>query len=116
MRRHPFEWLRSTRGDEVAEISLEDALVLGQIFAFQNGAAELNHVAALGELQGRAGILLAQQGRAALSIQSHDDLEYARCDQRRETERRLVEQHELRTRHERPPNDEHLLSATQKGA
>ena len=38
-----------------------------------------------------------------------------RCrDQRRETERRLIEQHELRTRHERAPDDEHLLLATRK--
>jgi len=40
----------SSPREKVAEIGLEDALILGQILAFQNGAAELDHIAALGEL------------------------------------------------------------------
>jgi hypothetical protein len=54
----------SSRREKVAEIGLEDALIFGQILAFQYGAAELDHIAALGEFEGRAGILFDQENRA----------------------------------------------------
>src|SRR6516164_6693255 len=41
--------VRSPHREGAAEIGIEDALLLGQILAFQNCTAELNHIAAFGE-------------------------------------------------------------------
>src|SRR5262245_35680404 len=97
--------------DEVTKIGLEHALIFGQILALQDSAAELNHITAFGELQRRAGVLFDQQNRDVLFIQNPYDLEDARGDQRGQAERRLVKQHQARTRHQRAPYDQHLLFA-----
>src|SRR5207253_8445781 len=55
--------------------------------------------------------LLDEQDRRALLVDRRDDLEYALDEDRGQTERRLVEEQELRPRYQCPSDRAHLLLA-----
>src|SRR5262249_25433776 len=76
-----------------------------------------HHVAAMGELEGMVGVLLDQEdGHLLLLVDVADDLEDLLDDQRREAERRLVEQQQPRPAHQRPRDRQHLLLAARQRA
>src|SRR6266852_4500028 len=74
--------------------------------------AGLEHVSAGRALEGGLDVLLDDQDRRALPIERADDLHQALHHQRRETERKLVDHEQARTRHERAADRDHLLLAT----
>src|SRR5687768_2510292 len=97
------------------QVELLDVLVLADRLrvAVEHDAAALHHVAVLRELQRDGGVLLGQQdGHAFLAVQPAHGLENLVNEHGRETHRRLVEQHELRPRHQRPSDGQHLLLAS----
>ena len=61
-------------------------------------------------------VLLHEQDRRALGVDVGDDLEDLLDEDRREAERRLVEEEQLRAGHERATDGEHLLLAARQGA
>src|SRR5262245_10673138 len=77
---------------ELAHVLVFTELVAG---AFQHDAAGLQNVAVVRGLECHVGVLLDQQhGDALLGIEAMDDAEDLLGQDRRQTERRLVEQHE----------------------
>src|SRR5208337_3125469 len=69
------------------------------------------------ELQRMERVLLHKKDRQALAlVQVADHLEDLLDQQRREAERRLVEQQEARPAHQRPPDRQHLLLAARQRA
>ena len=73
--------------------------------------ARLEHVATVGDVERHQGVLLDEQDRRALLVDLDDDLEDLLDEDRREPHRRLVEQEQVRLRHQRPPDRAHLLLA-----
>src|SRR5258708_4641619 len=71
----------------------------------------LEHIAAVGDLERLRRVLLDQEDGDALRVDLAHDLEDRLDEDRREAERRLVEHQELRLRHERAADREHLLLA-----
>ena len=61
------------------------------------------------EGQRRLDVLLHEEDRHAAPIDLAQDVEDGLDEARREAERRLVEDQERRTRHERAPDRHHLL-------
>ncbi len=78
--------------------------------------AVFQHVAAVGELERLVGVLLHQEHRHAILAQLFDDFEDLLNDDRRQPQRRLVEQQQLGLAHQRAGDGEHLLFATGHGA
>ena len=79
--------------------------------------ADLEHVGAGGGRERRACVLLDDQDRGPLAlVQLADDPEDLGDDERRETERRLVEEQEPRPLHHRAREREHLLLAARERA
>ena len=79
--------------------------------AFERHAARLEHVRAIGEAQRERGVLLDEQHRRSAFADARDHRADRLDHDRRESERRLVEQDERRARHQRAANGEHLLLA-----
>ena len=77
----------------------------------QDDAARAHHRAAVGVPQRQPRVLLHQQDGHALRAQRVERREDLGDDQRREPERGLVEQQQLRLGHERPGDGQHLLLA-----
>src|SRR3954453_1103842 len=101
----------------LAEIRLADALVVCEARGGvrQCDAPGLEHVAAVGDLERRAGVLLHQQDRRPVLVDLLDDLEDLVDQDRREAHRRLVEQEQPGARHQRTADRTHLLlSARQR--
>src|SRR5262249_2834702 len=73
--------------------------------------AVVEHIGAVGDLDGRAHVLLDQQYRDALAARRGDDAEHFLHDQRRKTLARLVEQQDLRIEQQRAGDRQHLLLA-----
>src|SRR5688572_31237784 len=97
------------------QVELLDVLVLADRLrvAVEHDAAVLHHVAVLRELQRDGGVLLREQhGHAFLAVQPAHRLENLVNEHGREPHRRLVEQHELRPRHQRTSDGQHLLLAS----
>src|SRR5947207_1883800 len=97
-----------------AEIELLDVLVLADRLrvALQHDPPVLHHVAVLRDLERHRRVLLGEQhGDMLLAVQAEDDVEDLLHEHRRQAHRGLVEQHELRPRHERAPDRDHLLLA-----
>src|SRR5438132_1691258 len=85
--------------------------------ARQRDRAVDHDIAAMSELERMKGVLLDQEDRdpvARVEV-AHDGKNLLR-DQRRETERGLVEQQETRPSHERARDREHLLLAARERA
>ena len=68
-------------------------------------------VGAVGDLERAVDVLLDEQDRRPLVAQAGEELEDLVDDDRRQPERRLVEQEQPRARHQRPADREHLLLA-----
>src|ERR671925_1221277 len=106
-------------GALVTEVAPANRFVLLQLRARarQGDASDLEHVRGLRELQRDVRVLLDDEHRQALLlVQLADDAEDLRDEQRRETERRLVEEQQPRTLHERAREREHLLLAAAERA
>ena len=71
----------------------------------------LEHVAAVRGVERHQRVLLDEQDRRALLVDLLDDVEDPLDEDRREPERRLVEQQQLRARHQRAADRAHLLLA-----
>src|SRR6266404_1331196 len=77
----------------------------------------LDHVCVARQLQCKFGILLDDHdGDLLLTVDFCEDSEEITYDQRRQTKRRLVKQHEARTKHESTSHGEHLLLSSGKCA
>ena len=97
----------------LAEVRLANLLVVSSSFGLvrEDDVAGLEDVAAVGGVERHQRVLLDEQDRRALRVDLADDLEDLLDEDRREPHRRLVEQQQLRPRHERAPDREHLLLA-----
>ena len=72
--------------------------------------AGLEHVGARAELERQTGILLDEEHRqSGVGVQSHEIASDLLHDVRSETLRQLVDREQIRLRHERPPDGDHLL-------
>src|SRR6185312_17245853 len=94
------------------EIRGADMLVREQLGAGagQGDVAGLHHIAAMRETERVMRVLLDQEnGDLLLAVYRADDIENLLHDQRREAERRLVEQQELRPAHQCSGDRQHLL-------
>ena len=80
----------------------------------QGDRAHLQHIGAVGHLQGGAGVLLYQQHRHAEIAQRSDHLQDLAHDQRRQAQRRLVEHQQARLGHEGAANRQHLPLAARE--
>ncbi len=100
-----------------AEIGLGNLAVGQQILrpALINNPAAAHHIGPVGDAQRRAGVLFNQQNCSAGIAQALDLLEHLLNDQWRKTERRLIEQKELRRRHQAAGDRQHLLLAAAHG-
>src|SRR5680860_762188 len=97
-----------------AEVELLDVRVLLKLGTgpLQDDAALFHDVADVGDLEGSAGILLDDQNRQPhLDVEPLDETEGLLHEQRRQTQRRLVEHEQPWLGHQRPPDGEHLLLA-----
>src|SRR5690606_14341780 len=100
-----------------AEVECLDVLVLAHLGAgaFEHDAPVLEHVAVVGDGQRHLGVLLDdEEGQPLLVAQALDQREDLGDDERREPERRLVEQDEARLRHQRAADHQHLLLAARQ--
>src|SRR5919197_294575 len=95
-----------------AEVRLLDVLVLLQLLRVvcERDLARLEDVAAVRDVERHQGVLLDEQDRRAL----RDDLADPLDEDRREPHRRLIEQQQLRARHQRPADRHHLLLAARE--
>src|SRR5882672_3177428 len=82
--------------------------------ALHDDPARLQHVSAVGVLQGRMRILLDKQDSCALTFDFIDRFEDRVNDERRESQRRLVKQQQARLGHQRAADGEHLLFTARK--
>src|ERR1019366_4275382 len=103
----------------VSEVDAPERLVAAEVFgrASHHDPPGLEEIDAIGQIERDRGVLLDQQNAHVLVgvDVAHDPVELF-DDERREPERRLVEEHELRARHERSPDGEHLLLAARERA
>ena len=74
-------------------------------------AAHFQHIAARGQLEGRAGVLLHQQHGDALLVDGAHGLEDGTHQERSQAQRRFVQQEQARPGHEGAPDGQHLLLA-----
>ena len=101
------------------EVELAHVLVLDELGAgpFQHDAPDLQHIAVVRRLERHVGVLLDQQhGDVLLLVEAADDGEDLLDQDRRQPQRRLVEQHQLGPGHQRPPDRQHLLLAARQEA
>jgi hypothetical protein len=101
----------------IPEIELPDIVFVEKPSAgvFHHHSAGLQHIAVIGGLQRHIGILLDQEDAdTALAVDPHDDLEDVSDEPGRQAERRLVQQHHLRARHQCPADRKHLLLAARE--
>ena len=83
--------------------------------ALADNAAVLQEVPAVGNGQRLTGVLLHQQHAHAHVLDAAERLEQLAADQRREAERRLVQQQDVGRRHQRPADGHHLPLAAAHG-
>jgi hypothetical protein len=72
----------------------------------------LQHVPPIRDFERLGRVLLDQEHRGALGVDLAHDAEDRLLQDRRQAQRRLVQQHHLRLRHERATHRQHLLLAT----
>src|SRR6266446_2403798 len=101
-----------------AEVRALHVLVVEEVAAGsgEHDAAVLEHVAAPGQGQRLAGVLLDQQDRGALVVDLADDPEDLLHDPRGQLERGLVQYQQARARHERAADGQYLLLVARYGA
>src|SRR5579883_507436 len=102
----------------MAEAALAQAGMLGELAgaAGQGHDAALQHVGAMGDRQRLHDVLLDQQNREALAVQSADQGEHLLYQKRRQAERRLIEDEQLRLAHHAAADCQHLLLAARQRA
>ncbi len=102
---------RATLSLRQAEIELADVFVAGELRGglVHHDAPVLEDVAVRGDRECHHRVLLDQKHGRALPIHFHDDVSDALHHERRQPERRLVEQQKSRVGHERSADREHLL-------
>src|SRR5262245_7158543 len=101
----PFSW------SSLPEVRPAHAVVAQQLLAVagERDRPRFEHVAVVGDRQRLVGVLLDQQHGRAAAVDLADDAEDLLDEHRREPQRRLVEQHQGRLRHQRAPDRQHLL-------
>ena len=77
--------------------------------ALEDDLAGFEHVAAIGDSQGRTGVLLDQQDRQAAALEVDDGLVDVLHNQRGDAQRRLIHHQQSRPRHQSPADGQHLL-------
>ena len=82
----------------------------------QDDTPGLDHVAPMRHAQCHPRVLLDEQDRRPLAVDVLDDAEDRLDEDRRQAHRGLVEQEQLRSRHQRATDCEHLLLAARKRA
>src|SRR5580765_4605520 len=107
---------RAARREDVPlhpEIRAADVLVAEEVgaAALERDATVLEHVAAAGQAERLARVLLHEEHRGADAVDLGDDAEDLLHDDGRQAERGLVEHEDARPRHERAADGEHLLLA-----
>jgi hypothetical protein len=95
-----------------------DDLVLGERsrIAAEGDPALLDQVEMMRDPQRHVRVLLDEEDRRAVAVQLADDAEDLLDYERRETERRLVHQQQLRAAHQRARHRKHLLLAARERA
>src|SRR2546422_6478828 len=90
------------RGSD-SQVGLPDGIGLLQLGAgaLHDDLSRLQHVGAIGDLQGLHDVLLHQQDAHALLVERLQDAKQLLDQERREPQRRLVQDQELRFRHQR---------------
>src|SRR3989440_7103633 len=84
--------------------------------AFLDDAPGLQHVAAIGDGEGLGGVLLDQQDGRALAVDVTNDVEDLVDEDRRQSQRGLVEEQHLGLGHQPAGDGQHLLLASGEGA
>ena len=110
---------RRSSGRSAAQVGVQDLRVPRQLGgrAGVDDPPHLHDVAAVGQLERGAGVLLHQQdGHAGRLVDLADGLEDGAHQQRRQPQRGLVEQEQARPGHEGPADGQHLLLAAGEGA
>src|ERR1700733_11664526 len=100
-----------------AQVELLDVPGMHQPLAcvVHDDAADFQHIAIMRRLQRHLGVLLDQQDRhALLFVDATDDGENLPYQDRRQSQRRLIQQKKRGAVHQRPPDGEHLLFAARK--
>src|SRR5260370_23514327 len=94
-----------------AEIALGDLRLAEKTLApaVHDDAPHLDDIGAIGDGEAHPGVLLGKQDGLSLRAQPLDQREDLRDERRREPERRLVEDEELRLDHQGAGNRQHLL-------
>src|SRR4029450_5425384 len=98
--------------NSISEVGVADGLVLGQLGArpLERHVPHLEDVSTARGAQRELRVLLDDEdGETLLLVQVAENPEDLPHDDRREPERRLVEEEETRPRHQRSGNREHLL-------
>ena len=98
----------------LAEVGLPNLLVLGEGLRVvrERDRPRLHHVTAVGDVERHERVLLDEEDRRPLLVDLDDDLEDPLDEDRRQAHRRLVEEQELRLRHQRASDRAHLLLAS----
>src|SRR5688572_13662660 len=113
-------WTRSASTSVLrrAQVGSPDDLVLGERawIARERHLALLHQVKMLGDLQRHVRVLLHQENADAVAVQLDDDAEDLFHHQRREAERGLVHEQQLRPAHQRARHRQHLLLTAGKGS
>src|SRR5829696_4090480 len=103
----------------VPQVRLPDALVLAQLRAraVEGDATDLDQVRAVRNVERDVRVLLDDEHRQALLlVEAPDEAEELAHDERRQAERRLVEEEQSRPPHERALERQHLLLAPRQRA
>src|SRR4029077_21072018 len=114
-------WLVSSSiaRSSVPKVRLANILVVGNLRRRPRhyDSPGLDHVRVARQLECKFGVLLDDHdGYLVLTVDLPEDFEQITHNQRRQTERRFVEQHQARTEHESAGHREHLLLTSGKCA
>ncbi len=97
----------------LAYVGLAHVFVCEQFLArpTQDDAPGLHDVGLVADLQGHVDVLLDQENGGALLVERDDQLEDRPRQNGAEPQGGFIDQHELRVRHDGPPDGQHLLLA-----
>src|SRR5688500_10652723 len=95
----------------LTEIGFFNSRIIGQVlrWTFHNYSSGFQNVSAIGMPEGCVRVLFDEENCSSLAFNFIDSLEDRVDNERRKTERRLVEQEQSRIRHQRAPHCKHLL-------
>src|SRR5436305_1359028 len=111
---HIAKALEAANADTRAEIELAHVAITGELLdrAVDDNFALFHDVSVACDGKRNGGVLLDEQDRhAAFRVDAPDDAENLLDQHRRQAERRLVHEDELRPRDQRPTQSQHLLLA-----